>query len=308
MSFNIQRCRKLMSWNFLNDAEKNIRSVAIITFVIGFIAGMLVFMANTKYAGLSLSDPAVMEQFEEDRNANIVTLSLLVIFSLFFYSLYLFSHAFGNKGNKPNTISYLMLPASNLEKFVGRLVYIALLSIAVMFGVYAMVELLRLLLDALLSGPNVGSSITCMESIVSRLLFDNEPGAATEFVRGFTDATAGVENSSAALEEENVFSKIHSFSFPAFIYSICSWTSCIAICVLSSAKFNKARYWLALLGMFLLSFVEGVLKMLLPENDVVIFSFFIVFDLLVICGLLYWSYQLFKHKQLMDRSFTNSLN
>ncbi len=284
-NFSLKRCLKLVKWNLYSDAEMNVKHFVTATAVIAFIIGLISFRDGTA----------------TDRETfNLYILSLVSVCSLEFYSLYRFSYAFGLKGNKHHSISYLMLPGNNIEKFIARLIYLFILGIVFIFGCYIASDLLRLLVLWILPGSDYGSMLPALEPTLREIINSSRPGDVKDAIAGFSDGwtSEGLDDKSdGTLGYVNV-----PIGFMSIVYFVSSTLCYTSICVLSSGLFNKFRFAMALIGFLLYSFVE-----MIPVGNSIQLPFYSVLNLIIAGVCLYYAYQLFKNKQLVNHNFINSL-
>lgn len=115
------------------DGRKNNQIMLLAVFVLSMIL-LLVFTMMPQLMPEDIDNP-LMKNFNKDMLAAIMASSntgtVVSIFSYVFLSL-----VCSNMSNRSGDIAYLMLPATNLEKWLSRVIYVVVVGLVLIYGVY----------------------------------------------------------------------------------------------------------------------------------------------------------------------------
>lgn len=168
-NFNISRTMRLVKWSFVEERGYAIRTTIIITLL------MTLFMTMMSIG----SEPIFMANASNPETQRAVLLKMSRSFSFVFFGAYWFvilmggSMMFRNMQTRQQRIAYMMLPASNAEKYVCRVVLVVLGGILMSAVSFVVADLLQQLFMHLIFGrSHMGSYavtlLTTLSDIASR--------------------------------------------------------------------------------------------------------------------------------------------
>ena len=168
-NFNISRTMRLVRWSFVEERGYAIRTTIIITLL------MTLFMTMMSIG----SEPIFMANASNPETQRAVLLKMSRSFSFVFFGAYWFvilmggSMMFRNMQTRQQRIAYMMLPASNAEKYVCRVVLVVLGGILMSAVSFVVADLLQQLFMHLIFGrSHMGSYavtlLTTLSDIASR--------------------------------------------------------------------------------------------------------------------------------------------
>lgn len=147
-NFNISRTMRLVRWSFVEERGYAIRTTIIITLL------MTLFMTMMSIG----SEPIFMANASNPETQHAVLLKMSRSFSFVFFGAYWFvilmggSMMFRNMQTRQQRIAYMMLPASNAEKYVCRVVLVVLGGILMSAVSFVVADLLQQLFMHLIFG------------------------------------------------------------------------------------------------------------------------------------------------------------
>lgn len=168
-NFNISRTMRLVRWNLMEERGYAIRTTIIITLL------MTLFMTMMSIG----SEPIFMANASDPETQRAVLLKMSRSFSFVCHGTYWFiilvggSMMFRNMQTRQQRIAYMMLPASNAEKYVCRVVLVVLGGIFMSAVSFVVADLLQQLFMHLIFGrSHIGSYavtlLTTLSDIASR--------------------------------------------------------------------------------------------------------------------------------------------
>jgi len=223
------------------------------------------------------------------------TFHSILTFVTFFYLIVCASRIMEVMNTKNKRISYMMLPATNGEKFISRAIYVCIISIVIFFAGLFFAELTRLALLPLFDAPKEFSSF-CLFDIMSVSFYDTihiNPeayGASSTFMPYLFLISNGLWGHSIYILGGTYFRK-HPF--------IKTWGICMAafflILYLMINISDEGTF------IYILKWMEDLADKSSWINEEVIFSTIsIIFLALTVFN---WtlSYHLFRNSQITDR-------
>lgn len=226
-NFDIKRFGQLLRYDAVTYNRSYLKYSAAI-FLCHFIMQMLVVYGITN---------GIVHMTEEmEVSVYTTNISVAFAFTIIMFTIGL-SLAFGNLSSKPGRISYLMLPVSNVEKFVSR-VLIFTLGFAVANTVaFALSDILRTLLLYQMQG-HVGFTLSYLPIFCHNLM-----DGTTKVVSIFTHSVNGVW--------PVIFSTAYAILAPTFL--------CLVF-LLGGICFRKAAFVKTSVIMLFVSFVLGWIR------------------------------------------------
>lgn len=130
-TFNYNRFKMVMRWNFLSKWTKYVRAAA------GLMFGMILYCMLTlyslgnklEYGWSKYADPLTATDKEFFFNSNVHQGVGVFLLILFFFFIFFAAQIFANMKTKQQRVAFLMLPATKLEKYLACFVSVTLASI-----------------------------------------------------------------------------------------------------------------------------------------------------------------------------------
>lgn len=152
-NFDINRFGRTMVWNI--KSSKSEYMTIVVTLFSAFITIPLLAML------FNIGNPTVVLQ------ASMQTVGNLNSFILAVFCAASGCWMFNNMKNKAQRISFKMLPATDLEKFLTRFIYVTVFFIVGAFVAYMLADVVRMLICLLFYGDTLGSNIPLLFKGVS---------------------------------------------------------------------------------------------------------------------------------------------
>ena len=260
--------------------------------VVLFCGIVFIFIFNPSNAKGGMSDMML-------HSASLMSVEAFTYFLYFGYCM-----MFHDMKNKQSCLSFLALPASNLEKFVSRLVMMTFVWIAVFFAAFICVDVVRMLIAFLLGGHvhlgisyfNEGLQYTINSmSHPSNSLFMND------FMKGFSEgmnASKG-NNTNAIMSVFNDYI-LNLENVGCLIVQSLNMILTISVCVLFGALFSRLNVLFAVIVSIPLSLVFHY-----SPADMTIQIVYCAIDVLLIALCIVASYKLFCRRQVINNKLLN---
>lgn len=163
-NFNISRTLRLARWSLVEERGFAIRTTIIITLLMTFlmtflsIGGEATYMA---YGGDARMQVLMMEKLSKGMSLIFISIYWLVM-------MVGVSMVFRNMRTKQQRIAYMMLPASNMEKYVTRVVMVALGGLLMSVVSFVLADQLQMVFIKLIFGDtHIGSYVMASASMLS---------------------------------------------------------------------------------------------------------------------------------------------
>lgn len=154
-NFELKRFGRVLRRDILENRKKTLRSFAALYLANFAVIGSLMY-TPTRHG---LSCPPLYEPFAEQMLLKNVASAVMSLFGVLTFCA--ISQTFANLRTKQLRIANLMLPATNLEKFLSRLLQSTAGYVAAFFVAFVLADLTRMLLFPLL-GHSFGSVVACL--------------------------------------------------------------------------------------------------------------------------------------------------
>lgn len=269
------------------------RGYLINAFAVVLFCGIIfIFLFNPSRAKGGMSDMML-------HSASLLSVEAFTYFLYFGYCM-----MFHDMKNKQSCFSFLVLPASNLEKFVSRLVLMTFVWIAVFFAAFICVDAVRMLIAFLLGGHvNLGISYfnEGLQYTINGMSHPNESFWINDFMKGFSEGmnAAKGNNPNAAISVFNDYiSNLENVG--CLIVQSLNILLTISVCVLFGALFSRRNVLFAVIASIPLSLVFHY-----SPADMATQTIYCVIDVLLITLCLVASYKLFCRRQVINDRLLN---
>ncbi len=163
-NFNISRTARLARWSLVEERGFAIRTTIIITLLMTFLMTFL-----------SIGGEATFMAYDVDARMQVLMMEKLSKgLSFIFISIYWLvmmvggSMVFRNMRTKQQRIAYMMLPASNMEKYVTRVVMVVLGGLLMSVLSFVLADQLQMVFIKLIFGEmHIGSYVMASASMLS---------------------------------------------------------------------------------------------------------------------------------------------
>lgn len=269
-NFNIKRFNKLMVWTIFSSKKELFAQMATL-FIIYFTIQML---------------PAITDDTDTTSfKFKINSFSNIAFMVFVFYAWISGSFLFTNMKTKEKRIAYKMLPATDLEKWIARVVYILATCIVGSFLMLVLTDLLRMGIFQLFYGDYFMSNTA--EIWNNQHIFMPEDASAT----------------SRFLQSTTVY------IWMAWVYSIY---------ILGGTLFRRQAFIMTSLTMFVLtclfvaflSLVKDYVSFscnLNSQEEHLALAFLSLFGLILVVVNYWLSYKIFRHTQVINNRWINAL-
>ncbi len=147
-NFNINRFWQVLKWTVISEKK------SIITAAVAFTAGFLAIQLFSCFTIFDLTRGLGRIATE----AGMITCGVLLSFMFYYYA----SGILGNAHTTQQRTTALMLPASNLEKFIARIVYCCIFMLALLYVAAIAATGLRMLLELIAGHDEITSGISTL--------------------------------------------------------------------------------------------------------------------------------------------------
>lgn len=289
--FDIKRFSTLLQWSMVEERGFILRctiSVTLVMTAVMFVyASGLESLAEIAFRGPSGSMPQTLFQHQ------MIILSIIVCGIYWIMLMTGFSLSFRCLGKKQQRTSYLMLPASNLEKFLSRFLLVSGGSVLVMIVSFAVADVLHYLLISLAyDHPHFGLFMSCYADWVG-VIRAHGIDSVIEWMHTFrVDDFPG-----AGVLKTYMSGNSHSATL-LFAYVVLEFLSDMALFFFLSILFRRFT-WLFSWALYALL---GMLPMYLTTNNIWLSLFLSAFSVVV---LPFCAYQIFIRTQVINNKIVN---
>lgn len=279
---DFHRLAMVLRWDALSNWKKYVRNTLGLAFVFSFIC--IWYQFNMRSNGY-----VTYNDVKDLYLGNVSGLFMFISFIIFFFCG---SRIFINMKTKASRSLFLMLPATNMEKFISRLLYTVLGTSLMIVASWIIADIIQFVFSLFLTPGMQGSLVgTAFEGLFLKNNFDS-----SHFV---------VRNGTSVLGQ----------TFPVGMFSLTLFTH--SFFTLGGTVFRKSATLLTICSSFILmfltalisSFVDAdVLRHLVQSMEPNTFGWLMVMVLLLLSAFNYWAaYKLFTHMQIINNKWFNIL-
>lgn len=281
---DFHRLAMVLRWDALSNWKKYVRNTLGLAFVFSFIC--ICFQFNWRSNGY-----VTYHDVKDLYLGNVSGLFMFMSFIIFFFCG---SRIFINMKTKASRSLFLMLPATNMEKFISRLLYTVVGTSLMIFASWMIADIIQFVFSLFLTPGMQGSLVArAFEQLFLKNNFDS-----SHFV---------VRNGTSVLRQ--------TFPVGMFLLSLTIFTH--SFFTLGGTVFRKSATLLTICSSFILmfltalisSFVDAdVLRHLVQSMEPNTFGWLMVNVFLLLSVFNYWaSYKLFTHMQIINNKWFNIL-
>lgn len=281
---DFHRLAMVLRWDALSNWKKYVRNTLGLAFVFSFIC--ICFQFNWRSNGY-----VTYHDVKDLYLGNVSGLFMFMSFIIFFFCG---SRIFINMKTKASRSLFLMLPATNMEKFISRLLYTVVGTSLMIFASWMIADIIQFVFSLFLTPGMQGSLVArAFEQLFLKNNFDS-----SHFV---------VRNGTSVLGQ--------TFPVGMFLLSLTLFTH--SFFTLGGTVFRKSATLLTICSSFILmfltalisSFVDAdVLRHLVQSMEPNTFGWLMVNVFLLLSVFNYWaSYKLFTHMQIINNKWFSIL-
>lgn len=282
---DFHRLAMVLRWDALSNWKKYVRNTLGLAFVFSFIC--IFYQFNMRSNGYVTYNNDVKDLYL----GNVSGMFMFISFIIFFFCG---SRIFINMKTKASRSLFLMLPATNMEKFTSRLLYTVLGTSLMIVASWIIADIIQFVFSLFLTPGMQGSLVgTAFEGLFLKDNFDS-----SHFI---------VRNGTSVLGQ--------TFPVGMFLLSLTIFTH--SFFTLGGTVFRKSATLLTICSSFILmflmalisSFVDAdVLRHLVQSMEPNTFGWLMVMVLLLLSAFNYWAaYKLFTHMQIINNKWFNIL-
>lgn len=281
---DFHRLAMVLRWDALSNWKKYVRNTLGLAFVFSFIC--ICFQFNWRSNGY-----VTYHDVKDLYLGNVSGLFMFMSFIIFFFCG---SRIFINMKTKASRSLFLMLPATNMEKFTSRLLYTVLGTSLMIVASWIIADIIQFVFSLFLTPGMQGSLVgTAFEGLFLKNNFDS-----SHFV---------VRNGTSVLGQ--------TFPVGMFLLSLTIFTH--SFFTLGGTVFRKSATLLTICSSFILMFLTALISSFV-DDDVLVhfvqsmqpntFGWLMVNVFLLLSVFNYWaSYKLFTHMQIINNKWFNVL-
>ena len=281
---DFQRLAMVLRWDALSNWKKYVRSTLGLAFVFSFIC--IFYQFNWRSNGY-----VTYNDVKDLYLGNVSGMFMFISFIIFFFCG---SRIFINMKTKASRSLFLMLPATNMEKFTSRLLYTVLGTSLMIVASWIIADIIQFVFSLFLTPGMQGSLVgTAFEGLFLKDNFDS-----SHFV---------VRNGTSVLGQ--------TFPVGMFLLSLTIFTH--SFFTLGGTVFRKSATLLTICSSFILMFLMALISSFV-DDDVLVhfvqsmqpntFGWLMVNVFLLLSVFNYWaSYKLFTHMQIINNKWFNVL-
>lgn len=277
---DFHRLAMVLRWDALSNWKKYVRNTLGLAFVFSFIC--IWYQFNMRSNGYVMKDLYL---------GSVSGLFMFISFIIFFFCG---SRIFINMKTKASRSLFLMLPATNMEKFTSRLLYTVLGTSLMIVASWMIADIIQFVFSLFLTPGMQGSLVgKTFEELFLKDNFDS-----SHFI---------VRNGTSVLGQ--------TFPVGMLLLSLTIFTH--SFFTLGGTVFRKSATLLTICSSFILmfltalisSFVDAdVLRHLVQSIEPNTFGWLMVMVLLLLSAFNYWAaYKLFTHMQIINNKWFNIL-
>lgn len=281
---DFHRLAMVLRWDALSNWKKYVRNTLGLAFVFSFIC--ICFQFNWRSNGY-----VTYHDVKDLYFGNVSGLFMFISFIIFFFCG---SRIFINMKTKASRSLFLMLPATNMEKFTSRLLYTVLGTSLMIFASWMIADIIQFVFSLFLTPGMQGSLVArAFEQLFLKNNFDS-----SHFV---------VRNGTSVLGQ--------TFPVGMFLLSLTIFNH--SFFTLGGTIFRKSATLLTICSSFILMFLMALISSFV-DDDVLVhfvqsmqpntFGWLMVNVFLLLSVFNYWaSYKLFTHMQIINNKWFNIL-
>ena len=281
---DFHRLAMVLRWDALSNWKKYVRSTLGLAFVFSFIC--IFYQFNWRSNGYVT--------YNDVKDLYLGSVSGMFMFISFIIFFFCGSRIFINMKTKASRSLFLMLPATNMEKFTSRLLYTVLGTSLMIVASWIIADIIQFVFSLFLTPGMQGSLVgTAFEELFLKNNFDS-----SHFV---------VRNGTSVLGQ--------TFPVGMFLLSLTIFTH--SFFTLGGTVFRKSATLLTICSSFILMFLTALISSFV-DDDVLVhfvqsmqpntFGWLMVNVFLLLSVFNYWaSYKLFTHMQIINNKWFNIL-
>lgn len=281
---DFHRLAMVLRWDALSNWKKYVRSTLGLAFVFSFIC--IFYQFNWRSNGY-----VTYNDVKDLYLGNVSGLFMFMSFIIFFFCG---SRIFINMKTKASRSLFLMLPATNMEKFISRLLYTVVGTSLMIFASWMIADIIQFVFSLFLTPGMQGSLVArAFEQLFLKNNFDS-----SHFV---------VRNGTSVLGQ--------TFPVGMFLLSLTIFNH--SFFTLGGTIFRKSATLLTICSSFILMFLMALISSFV-DDDVLVhfvqsmqpntFGWLMVNVFLLLSVFNYWaSYKLFTHMQIINNKWFNIL-
>ena len=281
---DFHRLAMVLRWDALSNWKKYVRSTLGLAFVFSFIC--IFYQFNWRSNGYVT--------YNDVKYLYLGSVSGLFMFISFIIFFFCGSRIFINMKTKASRSLFLMLPATNMEKFTSRLLYTVLGTSLMIVASWIIADIIQFVFSLFLTPGMQGSLVgTAFEELFLKDNFDS-----SHFI---------VRNGTSVLGQ--------TFPVGMFLLSLTIFTH--SFFTLGGTVFRKSATLLTICSSFILMFLMALISSFV-DDDVLVhfvqsmqpntFGWLMVNVFLLLSVFNYWaSYKLFTHMQIINNKWFNIL-
>ena len=281
---DFHRLAMVLRWDALSNWKKYVRNTLGLAFVFSFIC--IFYLFNWRSNGY-----VTYNDVKDLYLGNVSGMFMFISFIIFFFCG---SRIFINMKTKASRSLFLMLPATNMEKFTSRLLYTVLGTSLMIVASWMIADIIQFVFSLFLTPGMQGSLVgTAFEELFLKNNFDS-----SHFV---------VRNGTSVLGQ--------TFPVGMFLLSLTIFTH--SFFTLGGTVFRKSATLLTICSSFILMFLMALISSFV-DDDVLVhfvqsmqpntFGWLMVNVFLLLSVFNYWaSYKLFTHMQIINNKWFNVL-
>lgn len=281
---DFHRLAMVLRWDALSNWKKYVRNTLGLAFVFSFIC--IWYQFNMRSNGYVT--------YNDVKDLYLGSVSGLFMFISFIIFFFCGSRIFINMKTKASRSLFLMLPATNMEKFTSRLLYTVLGTSLMIVASWMIADIIQFVFSLFLTPGMQGSLVgTAFEELFLKNNFDS-----SHFV---------VRNGTSVLGQ--------TFPVGMFLLSLTIFTH--SFFTLGGTVFRKSATLLTICSSFILMFLMALISSFV-DDDVLVhfvqsmqpntFGWLMVNVFLLLSVFNYWaSYKLFTHMQIINNKWFNVL-
>lgn len=281
---DFHRLAMVLRWDALSNWKKYVRNTLGLAFVFSFIC--ICFQFNWRSNGY-----VTYNDVKDLYLGNVSGLFMFMSFIIFFFCG---SRIFINMKTKASRSLFLMLPATNMEKFISRLLYTVVGTSLMIFASWMIADIIQFVFSLFLTPGMQGSLVArAFEQLFLKNNFDS-----SHFV---------VRNGTNVLGQ--------TFPVGMFLLSLTIFNH--SFFTLGGTIFRKSATLLTICSSFILMFLMALISSFV-DDDVLVhfvqsmqpntFGWLMVNVFLLLSVFNYWaSYKLFTHMQIINNKWFNIL-
>lgn len=281
---DFHRLAMVLRWDALSNWKKYVRNTLGLAFVFSFIC--ICFQFNWRSNGYVT--------YHDVKDLYLGIVSGLFMFMSFIIFFFCGSRIFINMKTKASRSLFLMLPATNMEKFISRLLYTVVGTSLMIFASWMIADIIQFVFSLFLTPGMQGSLVArAFEQLFLKNNFDS-----SHFV---------VRNGTSVLGQ--------TFPVGMFLLSLTIFNH--SFFTLGGTIFRKSATLLTICSSFILMFLMALISSFV-DDDVLVhfvqsmqpntFGWLMVNVFLLLSVFNYWaSYKLFTHMQIINNKWFNIL-